>query len=103
MPRMKDAPVNPDEVSRYTQRLTNRHQFKLAQLAKEHKISQLEEMEVMLDQHDLNAMGPLFKKIREDKLTARTHKKELVKQLAKLDVKELEKLVERDKQEASAG
>src|SRR3569832_1223094 len=102
MPRMKVVLVFLFVVCCFTQRLTKQHQFKLAQLAKKHMISQQEVLEVMIDQLDLDATGPLFKKIREDKVTARTQKKELVMQLAKLDVKELEMLVERDKQDAAA-
>lgn len=89
MPKMRPAPDQPDETSRYTLRMSNGHQHKLAQIAKEYKISQSEVLEAMIDHIDLNTLGPVFQGIRDAKVAQRDQKKELIKRLSKLDAGQL--------------
>lgn len=86
------ADAADDEVTRYTIKMSNKHQRELAALAKSHKLSQTEILEALIDHADMGKMGPIFTKMREDKVAGRASKKELLKKLSRLDPEQLKEL-----------
>lgn len=88
----KKASASPDEISRYTIILPNDHQARLAVMAKTYKLSQGEILEGLIEHADMEKLGPIFAKMREDKVAGRQSKKELLKRLSKLDPEQLKAL-----------
>jgi hypothetical protein len=92
MPKQRTVPNDPDEVSRYTLNMSAGHQLALAKLAKAHKLSQREILETLLDNVDVQKMGPIFEQMRESKVAEREQKKDLIKKLSRLNADELRAL-----------
>ena len=82
---------NPPSAAklRYTLIISAIHQRQLAGLAKQHKLSQAEVIECMLDHIDLDRLAPCFEQRRADKVARRVKKKGLIAMLAKLPADKL--------------